>query len=72
MIDLDVRRNFFAGHGMGRDETRSRGTRDRTGRKKQLLAGDGTGRISDAAGRDGTEKTSSRRSLVNKALLIES
>jgi hypothetical protein len=38
MIDLDVRRHFFAG--------------------------DRTGWISNAAGRDGTEKTSSRRSLV--------
>jgi hypothetical protein len=42
MIDLDVRRNFFVGHGTGRDE-------------KKLLTGDGTGqkkRRPTVSGRD--------------------
>jgi hypothetical protein len=82
MIDLYVRRNFFAGHGTGRDGTgrdsSSKSAAGRDGTKldlaghgtgrdgKKIVGGrrDGTGWISDAAGRDGTEKMSSRRSLV--------
>jgi hypothetical protein len=65
------------GHGTGRDETLSRGTRDRTGRNsiswdtgqdgtEKIVGGrrDWTEYISDTVGRDGTEKTSSRRSLI--------
>jgi hypothetical protein len=42
MIDLDVRRNFFAGHGTGRDSS-SKSAAGRDGMKLDL-AGHGTGR----------------------------
>jgi hypothetical protein len=42
MIDLDVRRNFFAGHGTGRDSS-SKSAAGRDGTKLDL-AGHGTGR----------------------------
>jgi hypothetical protein len=47
MIDLDVRRNFFAGHGTGRDGTgRDSSSKSAAGRDgtKLDLAGHGTGR----------------------------
>jgi hypothetical protein len=52
MIDLDVRRNFFAGHGTGRDSS-SKSAAGRDGTKLDL-AGHGTGRDGFLMQRDGT------------------